>query len=136
VLAFLSGAVNQRGGGTGMLEAITISRVATYPPEPQHLSGLKATNVVFGTKSADVLSQIESARAKVEELRGQIANLAATLGAADNSSGKRKELADARAAFQEECWSIAAGHREHFRDAFTGALNSKAKAHQLSRCSN
>jgi hypothetical protein len=147
-----------------MLEAITISRVATYPPEPQQLGGLKPINVFFGTNgtgkttisriiadpstfgtcglswrsgraleahvynrdfvdrtysprlqgiftlgeaAADVLTQIETARAKVEELNGQIANLSGTLGAADNSSGKRKELADARAAFQEECWSIA-----------------------------
>lgn len=167
-----------------MLESIIIGRVATYPPEPQHLSGLKPINVLFGTNgtgkttlsriianpatfgtcgvtwrsgraleacvynrdfvdrtysprlqgiftlgeaAADALAEIETARAKVEELNGQIANLSGTLGPTDNSSGKRKELADTRAAFQEECWSIATDHREHFRDAFTGALNSKAK---------
>jgi wobble nucleotide-excising tRNase len=81
----------------------------------------------LGEDTADALSQIERARSKVGELNEQITNLSLVLGADDNSSGKRKDLVEARVKFQEDCWLIATYHREHFRDAFKGVLNSKAK---------
>ena len=49
------------------------------------------------------------------------------MGAADNSSGKRKELSDLRVEFEENCWRIKNTHDKYFQEAFTGFRDSKKK---------
>lgn len=81
----------------------------------------------LGEANAETLAKIEAASAKVGEIEGQIAQLKNTLGAEDDSSGKRGELAKLRGEFEDECWKIKTTHDNHFKGAFDSVRAAKAK---------
>lgn len=167
-----------------MLTEIHIADVASYTPNGQSLTALKANNFIFGTngsgkttisrliadptsypkssivwaKGAELnrlvynrdfaersyapqmpgiftlgqaekeqIEAIAAKRAEVDVFRRDIDNLNAVLNGADQASGKRGELRDARRGFEDVCWGVKAQHEPHFQAAFEGARNAKAK---------
>jgi hypothetical protein len=72
----------------------------------------------LGKVEADTLKKIEKARAKVADIEAEIGRLKGTLGAVDNSSGKRAELCNLRNVFEDQCWAIKSTHDPHFEGAF------------------
>src|SRR5690606_15041541 len=70
---------------------------------------------------------IEVARAKVEEIEGQIDKMTATLGQPDGSTGKRAELLRLRDNFEKQCWKIKTSHDAFFQVAFKGVRNSMTR---------
>ncbi|MFB6463881.1 AAA family ATPase [Bradyrhizobium tunisiense] len=81
----------------------------------------------LGEIASDTLDKINTVRGKVKELEDGIAQLKATLGPADASSGKQHELLMLRTHFEADCWKIKSKHDAHFKEAFTGVRNSQAK---------
>lgn len=80
----------------------------------------------LGEAEDSTLKAIDAAKAAVTELEGQIQTLLGTLGDDDGTTGKRKEAKDQRAAIEERCWAIKSTHDPHFKEAFTGARNSRS----------
>lgn len=80
----------------------------------------------LGEAEDSTLREIDAAKAAVMELEGQIQTLLSTLGDDEGTSGKLKEAKDQRAAIEERCWAIKSAHDSHFKDAFTGARNSRS----------
>jgi wobble nucleotide-excising tRNase len=81
----------------------------------------------LGKVEADTLKKIEKARAKVADIEAEIGRLKGTLGAVDNSSGKRAELCNLRNVFEDQCWAIKSTHDPHFEGAFLGMRGSRKK---------
>jgi wobble nucleotide-excising tRNase len=66
-------------------------------------------------------------RKRVSDTKAEIGGLLGTLGQADNSDGKRRELKALRDKLVLDCWQIKSRHDTHFKDAFEGLRNSKEK---------
>jgi wobble nucleotide-excising tRNase len=81
----------------------------------------------LGKTEKDTLDKIKIASARVGALYEEIAKLEGTLGAEDNSSGKREELQTLRRGFEVTAWEIKTTHDPHFEGAFAGVRNSKSR---------
>jgi wobble nucleotide-excising tRNase len=81
----------------------------------------------LGETETDILARIETAQAMVKDLEDGIVQLQASLGATDNSSGKRAELRTLRLEIEAECWKIKLKHDAHFKEAFSGLRNSQSR---------
>lgn len=80
----------------------------------------------LGEENADILAKIEATNALVSDHSTKIESLNATLGTS-LIPGKRGELKTLRSAFEEQCWQIKLRHDDHFKGAFDGLRNNKAR---------
>ncbi|MCX8999103.1 AAA family ATPase [Rhizobiaceae bacterium BDR2-2] len=114
-------AVVWRGGR--VLETLVYIRDFVAHNFSQQLRGI----FTLGEVAAEKLAEIETARAKVEEIERQISTLKGTLGDPTGTSGKHGELRALRENFEAECWKIKTAHDGNFQAAFSGVRNSRAR---------
>jgi wobble nucleotide-excising tRNase len=81
----------------------------------------------LGEESAETLAKIDAAKAKQQEEEAELHKLEGTLKGPDGSTGKEGDLRALRSRFEDTCWEIKNRHDVHFRDAFEGFRNSKAR---------
>lgn len=81
----------------------------------------------LGEVAAEKLTEIETIRAKGEEIEKQISTLKDTLGDPTDTSGKHGELRVLRENFEAECWKIKTAYDGNFQTAFSGVRNSRAR---------
>ena len=80
----------------------------------------------LGEENAGILEEIEDAKNQERDHWNTIGNLQNNLGL-DENSGKRGELKNLRANFEEQCWGVKQRHDAHFKDAFDGLRSNKAR---------
>jgi wobble nucleotide-excising tRNase len=80
----------------------------------------------LGEESAETLQKIETAKETVSSYWNDIGRLENILGK-NEDSGKRGDLKVLRANFEEQCWGVKQRHDAHFKGAFEGLRNNKAR---------
>ena len=106
-----------------ILEALVYNRDFVAQNFSQQLRGI----FTLGEVAAEKLTEIEVARAKVEEIEKQIFTLKGTLGDPSEASGKHGDLGVLRDNFEAECWKLKTAHDRNFQAAFAGVRNSRAR---------
>lgn len=86
--------------------------------------GLKGI-FTLGEKDKALLDKINEAKSDLDGIKKKILELKLLLGTADNKSGKRAELIEAEAAFEEKCWSIKTKLDDKLQGAFVGVRGKK-----------
>ncbi|WP_072389385.1 AAA family ATPase [Hyphomicrobium sp. CS1BSMeth3] len=81
----------------------------------------------LGAESAETLAKIDAAKAKQQEEEAEVRRLEGTLKGPDGSTGKEGDLRALRGRFEDACWEIKNRHDAHFREAFEGFRNAKAR---------
>lgn len=81
----------------------------------------------LGEDSTEIQERIAELNERRREYEKDIRTRNATLSGADGNGGKRKDLADLRAAFEETCWNLKNVHDGHFKEVFEGLRNSKTR---------
>ncbi|MQW72024.1 AAA family ATPase [Sinorhizobium medicae] len=80
----------------------------------------------LGHEDADILKSIDDLKKEIDDLSNAIRQRKHVLEGSDGKGGKKKDLADLNATFQDSCWKSKVRHEGDFREAFRGLLNSRA----------
>lgn len=92
----------------------------------RNFSGSELKGVfTLGEKQAKALEEIKAKKEEGDGYKEKVANLKRTLEGDDGASGKRGDLAQLEAAFQDRCWEAYGKHKEKLSQAFEGFRNSK-----------
>jgi wobble nucleotide-excising tRNase len=93
----------------------------------RNFSPQKALKGVFtlGEQEADTLTKIGEAKASIDALKGDIANLKSTLQGNDGNGGKKKELADLERKYADRFFVQKKRHDNKLSDGMEGYRNSK-----------
>ncbi|MDU1797406.1 MAG: AAA family ATPase, partial [Pseudomonas aeruginosa] len=78
----------------------------------------------LGEKNVENVAKIAALKQESGSCSGRISSLRETLEGLDGLGGKRKELADLEAWFQETCWAQKKKHDSAFALAFQGVRNN------------
>ena len=79
----------------------------------------------LGEKQVKAQEEIKLKKEEADGYKEKVANLKRTLEGDDSASGKRGDLAQLEASFQERCWEAYGKHKERLSQAFEGFRNSK-----------
>ncbi len=79
----------------------------------------------LGEKQVNAQEEIKAKKEEADGYKEKVANLKKTLEGDDGASGKRGDLAQLEATFQERCWEAYGKHKEKLSQAFEGFRNSK-----------
>jgi len=80
----------------------------------------------LGEKDNDVLSKINEAKVKLNQLKEDGIRLKNTLEGEDGAGGKKAELKELELNFEEKCWQVKLRHDDKFQGAFVGVRGKKA----------
>ena len=81
----------------------------------------------LGEEDKSAIEKIKAAKSDVDELGEKISGLKSTLEGNDGGSGKRSDLRELEAGFENKVWGLKQRYDETLRGAFTGYRDSKSK---------
>ncbi len=79
----------------------------------------------LGENDDQVLGKIQSAKAELDQIKGNIVRFNNVLDGNGELTGKRAQLATLESEFENRCWDIKSKYDARFEDAFAGARAKK-----------
>ena len=109
--------------GPAPLQALVYNRdfIERNFNQPDDLKGI----FTLGEKDKDTLDRVDVAKRALDAVIEDIATLTRTLEGHGGVGGKRAELQELEARFEEQCWVLKQKHDQTFKGAFSGARGKK-----------